>query len=103
MANPNPDPTHQFKKGQSGNPLGKAKMPPELRDMAKGASIEAMQRAIEFVRDKKADPNVVLKAIQIVLERAYGKPAQPHDGDGQGGPVKMSVTVKFIKPPTTKE
>ncbi len=38
------------------------------------------------------------KAINTILDRAYGKPSQPIDGDGEGGPVNMSVTVKFIKP-----
>lgn len=98
MGNPDPKPGKLFEKGKSGNPGGRPKLPPEIRELARGASVEAMERAIGFVRDKKADPKIVLSAIQIVLDRAYGKPSQPIDGDGEGGPVNMSVTVKFIKP-----
>lgn len=31
-------------------------------------------------------------AIKEVLDRGYGKPVQPHDGDGEGGPIKLTVT-----------
>lgn len=86
----------RFEKGKSGNPAGRKPMPPELKEMARAASIPAMKRAIELINSP--DANVALKAINIVLERGYGKAPQPHDGDGQGGPIDMSVTVKFIKP-----
>jgi hypothetical protein len=98
MAN-HSNPTTHFKKGQSGNPSGRPKQDPAIRELARIHSVRAMERAVELIESK--DENVALKAVNTVLDRAYGKPSQPIDGDGEGGPVNMSVTVKFIKP--TKE
>ena len=92
----NPNPSYRFQKGQSGNPGGRKKTPPEIREMAKIAAPDAMRRAIDEL--KNPDAKVALRAVEIVLDRAYGKPTQPVDGDGEGGPIDMNVTVRFIKP-----
>jgi Family of unknown function (DUF5681) len=64
----------QFKKGQSGNPGGRPKMPDELK--------EAMQRlsdkAVKVLEDAMEgdDPRARILAANSVLDRGYGKPAQ---------------------------
>jgi hypothetical protein len=35
---------------------------------------------------------VRVAAIKEILDRAYGKSVQPIDGDGEGGPLKMTIT-----------
>jgi hypothetical protein len=85
-----------FVKGQSGNPGGRVPLPPEIREMARMAAPDALQRACELT--KSSDENVALKAIGLVLDRAYGKPAQPIDGDGEGGAIPMAIEVRFVRP-----
>lgn len=85
-----------FKPGQSGNPSGRPKLPPEIKEMARAASIEAIERAIYWMRSD--DSAASLKAIQLITERAYGKPAQPVDGDGEGGKIPIGIEVRFIRP-----
>jgi len=43
-------------------------------------------------------------AIKEILDRAYGKPVQPHDGDGNGGSIKLdtALTIKFVRPSSTE-
>ena len=62
----------RFTKGQSGNPSGRAKMPVEIRDMLTAKAKDAVGVCIKFLGD--GDPRVALKAVELLLDRAYGKP-----------------------------
>jgi hypothetical protein len=85
-----------FEKGVSGNPGGRKPIPPEIKEMARAASVEAIERAIYWMRSE--DSAASLKAIQLITERAYGKPAQPINGDGNGGQIPVGIEVRFIRP-----
>lgn len=65
-----------FKKGQSGNPGGRPKRTQEQKDaleMIKALAPEAVERLKEIITDPSIRPDTRLKAIEIVLERTYGK------------------------------
>lgn len=80
-----------WKPGQSGNPNGRPKLPPEIREIAKAGSVKAISRAVELIDHE--DPNVALKAINTVLDRGYGKPAQSHELTGPGGGPIQSMDL----------
>jgi hypothetical protein len=74
---------HKFKKGQTGNPNGRPKKLPELGklmadilgDEKNGLSTaERILKAIE-AKALKGD----IKAAEVLLDRAYGKPKQTTD------------------------
>ena len=64
-----------FRKGQSGNPGGRPKVAPEVRELAKEHGPRAFARVIELMDSK--DESLALAACKEVLNRAYGKSPQP--------------------------
>ena len=69
-----------FKKGQSGNPGGRLKKPPELIEietLAREVSPLAIQRLTHWL--KSDDPRASVAAANAILDRAYGKARQPSD------------------------
>ena len=61
-----------FKKGQSGNPGGRPKENPELKDLARSYTQESVERLAYWMRSDDATASV--KASTTLLERAWGKP-----------------------------
>jgi hypothetical protein len=39
-------------------------------------------------------PAVQVQAAQILLDRGWGKPSQPIDGDGEGGPIVVEIVYR---------
>jgi hypothetical protein len=75
-----------FQKGRSGNPGGRAKKTPELREveeLARQASPAAIQRLVHWMNCD--DPSASVRACQAILDRAWGKPAQAIEHSGRVG------------------
>jgi ribose 5-phosphate isomerase len=87
-----------FEAGRSGNPGGRPKIPAEVREMARAMTVEALETAGEIMRDKEQTGPARMSAVNTILDRAWGKPAQPVDGDGEGGAIKQLVEIRFVRP-----
>jgi len=71
-----------FKKGSSGNPTGaKSKAQRrsllEIQQYAQIKTIEMLNIQLTIARNEKLEPEVRLKATELVLNRAWGRPEQP--------------------------
>ena len=64
-----------FKKGQSGNPGGRAKTPPDVRLIAQQMTVEAMQVLGQAMRAGRAPWPTKVRAAEIILERGHGRAA----------------------------
>lgn len=87
----------QFKKGQSGNPLGKPRKIPELSVLLADVlgeekdGTEAAKAILMALRSKAVKGDV--RAAELLLDRAYGKVKQPIDADlNVKGPVQFIIT-----------
>lgn len=77
----------KFQKGQSGNPGGRKKIPDCITNLAKDKSKRAMERLVEWMEGD--DPRASVRACEIILERAWGKPVQAVSGP-DGGPIQIT-------------
>ena len=85
-----------WQKGQSGNPGGRKRTNPEVREMAEAACPDAIKRVISFLED--SDPKIAMMAANILLDRGLGKPVQAMEHGGPGGEGLEVVIRNFVLP-----
>lgn len=79
-----------------GRPKGsKNRLSHDIRAVAREYGPEAVEKLAAIMR--KSDDKAAAFAADKLLDRAYGKPAQPHDGDGNGNPIRAKIEVEFVK------
>lgn len=67
----------QFSPGVSGNPGGRPRIAPEVRELAAEHGPKAFLKVIEIMNDPKAQRRVQLAAAEVILDRCYGKAVTP--------------------------
>jgi hypothetical protein len=65
-----------FKKGQSGNPGGRPKIPADVKELARGLSVDAIKTLAAVMRDTKQSGPARVSAASTILDRGYGKAPQ---------------------------
>jgi hypothetical protein len=82
-----------FKKGESGNPGGRPKLPAEMREMFQANAPEAFEVLCKHLHAN--DPKVSVTAAKEILDRAYGRPLQSIDANvtEDGGSVRYYAEV----------
>src|SRR5688572_11994748 len=68
-----------WKKGQSGKPAGRPKLPAEAQSMARKCTPMAIEALKRLASDPKAPPAAQVAASVALLDRAWGRPAQAMD------------------------
>lgn len=109
MSNPIPN-NKPFQKGKSGNPKGRPKKIPELKEVLTRVmgedkdGITAMEAIFMQLRKKAASGDI--RAIQILLEYAYGKPKQIISNDPDNpftsGQVQLVLVASGVQPITSE-
>lgn len=91
-------PGRPFAPGQSGNPSGRPKNNARVVELARSHTENAFATLVQVMEDKKAPAAARVSAAQAVLDRGWGKPVQPVDGDGEGGPLAIEIVRRVIDP-----
>ncbi|MBA9063122.1 hypothetical protein GGQ91_002510 [Methylobacterium fujisawaense] len=86
-----------FQPGQSGNPGGRPKASARVRDAAREHTEAAIQVLVDIAMSGESEAARVAAA-NAILDRGYGKPTQPIDGDGEGGAIPTGIVVTFVRP-----
>lgn len=68
-----------FTKGASGNPGGRPKLPPELRERAQSYSVEAIDTLRALMVDDGQPGSVRVASASAILDRGHGKPVATVD------------------------
>lgn len=66
-----------------------AKVPTEIKSLARSYTEMAIQSLAGIAQNGQSE-SARVAACGILLDRGWGKPVQPHDGDGEGGPIVMT-------------
>jgi hypothetical protein len=65
-----------FKKGETGNPGGRPKTVPEVRELARTYTVQAIETLVEIMQDTSANPGSRVAAANNLLDRGHGKAPQ---------------------------
>lgn len=83
-----------FQKGQSGNPLGRPKIPREVIDAARAHSLDAIETLAKMLRSR--NPMARIKAANSLLDRAWGKPTQMLEFGGSGNDIPNKIEIVLV-------
>jgi hypothetical protein len=86
-----------FEKGQSGNPTGRPKVPDEVKALLKANTLPAVNTLITIMSDKKAKHADRIRCAETVLDRVYGKAAQPIVGDNEFDAINIAAKRDLSK------
>lgn len=87
-----------WKKGQSGNPHGRPRKVPALDTLLSNIPEADWQKVIDKIKNKAKTGN--MRAAEVLLDRAYGKPKQSMDFNGS---VTLPITGMVISKPNDKK
>lgn len=74
-----------------------AKTITDIRSLARAHTETAINVLAGIMQQTDAPPAARVAAVNSLLDRGWGKAPQPHDGDGEGGPVQLTVTWQSKK------
>lgn len=87
----------RFVKGSSGNAGGRTKLPDDLKQAFREASPMALETLKRVLLDEDAKDSDKIRAAEIVLDRAYGKPTQSVNVDTETPQRFVFVGMNDVK------
>ncbi|HRY15427.1 MAG: hypothetical protein KDJ31_14545 [Candidatus Competibacteraceae bacterium] len=81
-------------KGHSGNQNGMPKRLAEIRTLAREYTKEAIETLVNLMRDETKEASCRVRAAQELLDRAWGKPTQPLDHQGEAFSLVLNLGGK---------
>lgn len=77
------------------------KTPANIKSLARAHTESAVNVLKNIANNRKAPPSSRVAAATALLDRGWGRPAQVHSGDEDGGPLVIQI-VKYGDDPDTE-
>lgn len=77
-------------------PVPAKKTPTELKSLARAYTDVSMRTLGAWASEETVDPEIRIRAIGMLLDRGWGKPAQTHEHTGADGANAIEVTIRTI-------
>ncbi len=74
----------------------------DIRSLARSHTETAISALAGIAQNGQSESARVAASVAI-LDRGWGKPAQPVDGDGEGGAIKLEAIVRKIIEPNSDD
>lgn len=90
-----------WRPGQSGNPRGRPRVPPELRDLARAHTAAAIKALVAIMNDADASASARVAAAVAILDRGHGRPTTEIDlraGGLSGAPPITTAEFARLTP-----
>ena len=84
-----------IQKGQVLNPGGRPKIPEDVKEACRAASIEAVDILLALMRSKDTNPGERIKAATTILNRAWGTPVQAVEVSGKEG-EPLALKIEYV-------
>lgn len=75
-----------------------AKAKADIRSLARSHTESAVKVLAGIMNQEKAPAAARVQAASSLLDRGWGKPTQPHSGDSDAPPIR--VTVEYVGSPS---
>lgn len=93
-----------FLKGSKCNPGGRRGYDPKTKEILMAAAPDAAQELVKMIKNPKTKDNTRLKAIEVLLNRVFGRPAtEKTTEETQSETIKKLVDVLVAKQEPEKE
>ena len=80
-----------FPPGVSGNPGGRPTVTPEVKEMLRAATEDAVRLLVDTINDETARLELRIRCCEIVLDRVWGKPQQAVEVDAKSIPQVVFI------------
>lgn len=84
-----------IQKGQVLNPGGRPKIPEDVKEACKAASVEAVDVLLTLMRSEDTNAGERIKAAVAILNRAWGTPAQSVEISGKEG-EPLALKIEYV-------
>jgi hypothetical protein len=84
-----------IQKGQVLNPGGRPKIPEDVKEACRAASIEAVEILLSLMRSEDTNAGERIKAATTILNRAWGTPPQSMEITGKEG-EPLGIKIEYV-------
>ena len=78
------------------DPRPKKNVPHDLKSLCRAYTVQSVQVLAAYATAAETEPDIRIRAIQMLLDRGYGKPESTTKHTGADGESAIEITIRNI-------